>query len=194
MNPRAFLHDDDIVIYCEPDTKAVHAGMVQVYERAKAKVAMRGPEWIDADGEVHERRYRITFAEERETRSERQQRFYRGPVLKQISEQAPGGWTADAWHEAFKRTVLGFETVRVAVAGRKRTTTYQRLRSTTDLTVKQMSDYLDEVIATATTDLGVVFVFIPKEREDVRYRKPVRRATAPASQANLSRKTIELVS
>ena len=179
-NPRAFLHDDDIVIYCDGAPKAVHAAARQVYERAKTVADMRGTEWVDDDGVVHPRRYRYTFAEDREDRSMRQHRFYRGPVLGQISEQAPGHWTPDAWHEAFKRTILGYETVRVEVAGRKRVTTYQRLRSTTSLSVKQMSEYLDEVIATATTDLGVVFVFNPREREDVRYRRPTRKVAAPA--------------
>ena len=183
MNPRAFLHDDDVVIYCEAGPQSVHAAARQVYERAKTVASARGFEWVDEEGEVHTRRYRFTFAEDRETRSMRQHRFYRGPVLGQISEQAPGQWTPDAWHEAFKRTILGYETVRVEVAGRKRVTTYQRLRSTTDLTVKQMSEYLDEVIATAATDLGVTFAFNPKEREDVRYRRPVRRVAAPPAPA-----------
>ena len=183
MNPRAILHDDDIVVFTAATAHAVHAGVLQVYERAKTKVAANGPEWTDDDGVGHERQYRLTFAEVREDRSARQNRFYWGPVLTQIAAQAPGNWTPDAWHEAFKRTILGFEVVKVKVAGRKRATIYRRLRSTTDLTVKQMSEYLDQVLATAATDLGVVFDLDPAEREAVRYRKPARKPrteTAPA--------------
>lgn len=183
MNQRAILHDDDIVVFTAATAHAVHAGVLQVYERAKTKVAANGPAWTDAEGVVHERQYRITFAEVRESKTERQGRFYWGPVLTQIAAQAPGNWTPDAWHEAFKRTILGYEIVKVRVAGRKRPTIYRRLRSTTDLTVKQMSEYLDQVLATAATDLGVAFDLDPVEREAVRYRKPARKPkteTAPA--------------
>jgi hypothetical protein len=175
VNQRAILHDDDIVVFTAATTHAVHAGMLQVYDRAKTKVAANGPDWTDGEGVVRDRQYRLTFAEVREDRSERQNKFYWGAVLKQIAAQAPGNWTPDAWHEAFKRTVLGFEVVKVRVAGRARPTVYRRLRSTTDLTVKQMSEYLEQVIATAATELGVVFDLDPVEREAVRYRKPVRK-------------------
>jgi hypothetical protein len=179
MNPRAFLHEDDVVLYAPAEPKAAHAAVLQLWDRAKVIIAARGPDWTDADGEVHPRQYRLTFAEEREEVTVKQHRFYRGPVLKQISEQAPGGWTELAWHGAFKRQILGYETVREQVAGRKRLTVYQRLRSTSDLSVRQMSDYIDEVIATANTDLGVVFVFKPREREAVRWKPTVRKAKAP---------------
>lgn len=175
MNQRAILHDDDIVVFTAATTHAVHAGILQVYDLAKVKVAANGADWTDDEGVVHERQYRLTFAEVREDRSERQNKFYWGAVLKQISAQAPGNWTPDAWHEAFKRTILGYEVVKVKVAGRKRPTVYRRLRSTTDLTVKQMSEFLEQVLATAATDLGVVFDLDPAERQAVRYRKPARK-------------------
>jgi hypothetical protein len=137
-------------------------------------VQARGQEWTDADGEIHARRWKVSIAEDQDTMSTRQQRFYWGVVLKQIAAQAPGGWTPEAWHGAFKRTTLGYEVTQEPVAGRKRSVTIRRLRSITKLTVKQMSDYLDQVIATATTDLGVVFEF-DAEREAVRYQPPKRR-------------------
>jgi hypothetical protein len=175
MSQRAVLNADDIVVYTAPTQQAIHAAVMQVYSVAKVRAAMKGPDRTDADGEIHERRYRLTFGEVREDRSERQNKFYWAAVLKQIADQAPGGWTVDAWHEAFKRTVLGYETIKVMVAGRKRPTIYRRLRSTTDLTVPQMSQYLDQVIADATTALGVVFDLDPVEREAVRHVKKARR-------------------
>lgn len=183
MNRSAILHDDDIVVFTAATTHAVHAGILQVYERAKTKVAANGPAWTDDDGVVRERQYRLTFAEVRESRTERQNRFYFGPVLKQISAQAPGNWTKDAWHEAFKREILGYEIIKVRVAGRKRPTVYRRLRSTTGLSVEQMSDYIDQVLATAATDLGVIFDLDPAERQAVRHRKPSRKRKTEAAAA-----------
>lgn len=173
----------DIAIYTDGAKEALHAAFRRAYEMAKVSVCAAGLERVDGDGEIHRRQWRIVFGEEVDDRSLRQNRFYWGVVLKQISQQAPGGWTADAWHEAWKRTVLGYEIVSVQVAGRKRRAVYRRLRSTSALTVKQMSDYLDQVIATATTDLGVVFDFDLQEREAVRYVKPKRKTAAVEREA-----------
>lgn len=174
------LHDHAVVRYIAPTREALHAAITEVYALGKGQIASNDPTVIDAEtGEVLERRYAVVFVEVQETRRARQNRFYWGPVLRQIAEQAAGGWTPDAWHEAFKRTILGYEVLQVKVAGRKRTTTIRRLRSTTSLSVKQMSEYLDQVIATAATDLGVVFDLDPVEREAVRYRPKKRKAAAP---------------
>lgn len=177
-------NDDDITLYLSPSRGALHTAISQLYERARERIASRDTHVVDNDtGEVIERQYRVTFSEDRDGRSLRQLRFYWGVVLKQISEQAMlngARYSAKGWHEAFKRQVLGFEVVKVQVAGRKHPQVYRRLRSTTDLTVKQMSEYLDEIIATATTDLGVVFNLDPVERESVRWRRKPRKVVAPA--------------
>lgn len=168
-------NDDTIAIDCAPTPEAFRAAATRLYELGRARIALSDRHRVDPDtGESVERRYRLTFGEYAEDRTLLQNAFYWAAVLKQIAEQAPGGWTVDAWHEAYKRTELGYEIKRVKVAGRKRPTVYRRLRSTTDLTVKQMSDYLDRVIASATTALGVVFIFRDDEREAVRYRRPAR--------------------
>ena len=175
------LHDDDILRYVAPTPEALHAAVREVYALAKDRVLMTDPTRTDGEtGEIVDRRYAVLFVELRETRRARQNRFYFGPVLRQIAEQAPGGWTTDAWHEAFKRTVLGYEIEVARVAGKKRPVTYRRLRSTTKRSVQQMSEYIDEIIATATTDLGVVFQLDPVEREAVRYRQKKRAAKAIA--------------
>jgi hypothetical protein len=168
-----------ITIEMSPTREAYRAGMARLYELGLQQVLGNDPERIDHNtGEVVERRYRVSFEEVIPDRTVLQNAFYWAAVLKQISEQAPGNWTPDAWHEAFKRTELGYEVMRVKVAGRKKPTVYRRLKSTTDLTVKQFSDYLDRVIASATTALGVTFEFRADEREAVRYRRPARKVKA----------------
>lgn len=174
---------------CVGTREAVHAVVLQLNEHAKAAVASAAPR-VDTDtGEIQPRLYRVTFEEVEDTLSDRQRRFYWGPVLGQIAAQGRQDgrmWDQEAWHAMFKRVVLGYEVVKERVAGRKRATSYRRLRSITSLTVKQMSDYLDEVIALASAELGVSFVFEKDERESVRFRKPQRKprvADQPQTQA-----------
>lgn len=92
-------------------------------------------------------------------RSLEQNRYYWGPLLGTISEQVrtPDRWTAEAWHQLFRRQFLGYEVKREVVAGKKRPVTIRRLRSTRDLTVKQFATYLEQITAYATTELGVEF-------------------------------------
>jgi hypothetical protein len=117
------------------------------YERARALIA---------DG----KEVRIRAEEAEDERSLRQNRFYWGCVLKEISEQARidgQQWVADAWHQYGKRTFLGYEFKRTVIAGRKRKAVSKQLRSTTKLSVKRMSEYLEKLMAFAVTDLGVRF-------------------------------------
>lgn len=103
---------------------------------------------------------RIQALEHEPDRSVQQNRFYWGPCLNEVAEQARiegQRWTAEAWHELFKRMFLGYEIKKVKVAGRKRATVIRRLRSTTGLKVRAMSTYLEKVQAFASTDLGVRF-------------------------------------
>lgn len=174
------VHETDLVLTCVATVESMRAAMVNAYEYAKGRChAPDDIEWIDNEtGEVMTRQLRIVIGPDVEDRSLKQNRFYWGPVLRQISEQAVmngARYSAEGWHEAFKREVLGFEVIKVPVAGRKRLQVYRRLRSTTDLSVKQMSEYLDQIIATATTDLGVEFVFKPQEREAVRWRRRTKK-------------------
>ena len=118
-----------------------------VYDRARDLIA---------DG----KQVRIRAEEAEDTRSLQQSRFYWGVVLAEIAEQARVGgdrWSAEAWHEYGKRTFLGYEFKRITIAGRKRKAVSKQLRSTTRLSVRRMSEYLDKVMAFAVTDLGVVF-------------------------------------
>ena len=93
-------------------------------------------------------------------RSLKQNAFYWKAVLEQIAQGATLGgvrYTADAWHEYFKRTILGYEIKKVAVAGSKRKKVIRRLKSTTGLSVRAMSKYLEQVQAFAATELGITF-------------------------------------
>lgn len=184
MKRPILLDDTAVVLYADGAPEALHAAALQLYSRAKAQVAALGVERVDADGEVHRRRWRFVFGEEEDDRSLRQNRFLWGVVYRQISERAQVNgqrYTAEAWHELFKRQFLGFEVIKAPVAGRKRTTVYRRLRSTTGLTVKQMSEYLDQVIAFASTDLGLTLELDPAEREATRYRPKARKREAVAA-------------
>lgn len=127
--------------------EAAHEAAMLAYRQAQA---------IIANGQ----RARITAAEQEDDRSLQANRYYWAVCLREISEQATIGgqrYTVDAWHELFKRQFLGYEVVKVRVAGKKRPTIIRRLRSTTRLKVKAFGKYLDEVQAFAATDLGVHF-------------------------------------
>lgn len=104
------------------------------------------------------RRVRITVREDDEPLTHRQRKFYHGVVLGQIAEQVRVGrrrYAMRAWKELY-RDMFMFE------------------QSTEDLGVKEYSDLIDCVIAHATTELGVVFHFDPREREAVRWKAPRR--------------------
>lgn len=179
MNHRAILHDDDIVVFTAATVHAVYAAVLQVYNQAKARVAANGPEWTDDDGVVHERQYRLTFAEVREDLTVKQRRFLHGPVLGQIAEQVrmPDGsrYVAAIWKEYFRKLYLPDRWASYRMPGAKRATPHRVRVSTEDLSIKQYSELIDKVLAHATTELGVVFDLDPAERQAVRYRKPARK-------------------
>lgn len=103
---------------------------------------------------------RIVCEEHEDDRTIQQNRFYWGPCLREIAEQAViegQRWTAEAWHELFKRMFLGYEIKKTRVAGKKRPVVIRRLKSTTGLKVKAMGIYLDKLQAFASTDLSVRF-------------------------------------
>lgn len=93
-------------------------------------------------------------------RSIQQNKFY-WAILNVIANQANVGgqrWSADAWHELFKRQFLPRKVKKTKVAGKKRPVVSVTLGSTTELSIKRMGEYLEKLIAFAVTDLGVVFM------------------------------------
>lgn len=106
------------------------------------------------------RRLAVTIRELEDERTLQQLKFYWGPMLKDISEQATIAGTKyskDAWHELGKRQFLPRRTTKTKVAGRSRPVITTTLGSTKGLSVRKMSKYLEEFMAWAVTDLGVVF-------------------------------------
>lgn len=110
-----------------------------------------------ADG----KRVRLRCHEAKDTRSLKQNAFLWAGVYSEISLQAVvcgERWISEAWHELFKRMFLGYRYERQpGIAGVSKDRAVRVLRSTTELTVKEMGAYLDKVLAYGTTDLGVQF-------------------------------------
>lgn len=110
-----------------------------------------------ADG----KRVRMRCHEAKDTRSVKQNAFLWAGVYSEISLQAVvcgERWISEAWHELFKRMFLGYRYERQpGIAGVSKDRAVRVLRSTTELSVKEMSVYLDQVLSYGTTDLGVTF-------------------------------------
>lgn len=115
--------------------------------------------WIGQQLEAG-REMELVAREIEDNRSLRQNAFYWSYVLKAISQQAViDGIGADeeGWNKYFKRRVLGYRVIKTRLPGSKRPSITRELRSTKDLKVKPMSDYLEQVMAIAASDFGVTF-------------------------------------
>ncbi|THF64336.1 RusA family crossover junction endodeoxyribonuclease [Pseudothauera rhizosphaerae] len=97
----------------------------------------------------------VIVTEEERKRNAEQNRFYWGPVLTTIAEQA---WVngrrfdKDVWHEHYARLFGVMEEI-VLPSGEIVT----RRKSTTQMTVGEFSEYLDRVQADASQEMGVCF-------------------------------------
>lgn len=103
------------------------------------------------------RRVKVTVEDVEDDRTEQQAGYYWGVVLRDVSEQVVVGgvkYTKDAWHEYGKREFLPRKTKKVKVAGRARAVVTTVIASTTDLSVRQMGEYLEKWMAFAA-DHGV---------------------------------------
>jgi hypothetical protein len=110
-----------------------------------------------------------------DARSIQQHRYYWGVVLEDVAEQvvvAGQRYTKDAWHEYGKRQFLPRKTKKVKVAGRARPVVTTVIASTTDLSVRQMGDYLEKWMAFAAENGVTVREPLPPElRPQRRTRK-----------------------
>lgn len=98
---------------------------------------------------------RIIITSEQQKRTPEQNRFYFGVVLKTIAEQAwieGTQYSADVWHEHLAEKFCP-RVEFLLPYGEVRT----RRKSTTEMTVKEFSDYVTTVQAHAGTELGVSF-------------------------------------
>ena len=106
------------------------------------------------------RRLLLTLQEAEDDRTIRQNKFMWGFVLRIISEQAQVegiGATSEGWNHYYKRMFLGYRIAKTKLPGKKRPSITRTLKSTKDLKVKAMSDYLDKVMAHAATTFCVAF-------------------------------------
>lgn len=166
--------------------EAVHEAITHGYSLAKVLLQ---------DG----KRVSVNIGEDEEPLTVKQRKFFHGIVLMQIAEQVRvegQRYTLDVWKEYFRKLFLGSGGYRYvmrrqlrwdpklcALVQPKRATPHRELVSTEDLSIKQYSELIDKVIAHAQTDLGVAFHFIDFEREEVRWKPPVRKQREPAAQA-----------
>lgn len=96
----------------------------------------------------------IVTAEERK-RNDLQNRFYWGAVLRSISEQAwvdGKQYDKDTWHEFFARAYGVCDELTLPDGE-----IITRRKSTTQMSVGEFSEYLDQIQAHASTELGVEF-------------------------------------
>ena len=106
------------------------------------------------------RRLAVTIQEAEDDRTLKQNKFLWGFVYKHISEQAQVegiGAPAEGWNRYYKQMFLGYRIEKTKLPGKKRPSITRTLRSTKDLKVKPMTDYLDKVMAHAATTFGVAF-------------------------------------
>lgn len=127
--------------------EGAHQGAITLYEHAQTLLAARKGAEVE-----------LIVRECEDDRTSRANRFYWGVVLKTIAGHCfvnGERYSADAWHELFKREFLGYSVKRIQVAGRKKKQVIRRLRSTSDLKVRAFSQYLEKIMAYAATELGL---------------------------------------
>lgn len=125
--------------------------------RNVAVVVLQQARLMIADGKA----VRMRCHEAKDTRSVKQNAFLWAGVYSEISLQAKicgERWISEAWHELAKRMFLGYRYERApGIAGVSGDRAVRVLRSTTELSVKEMSEYIEKVLAYGITDLGVTF-------------------------------------
>jgi hypothetical protein len=122
--------------------------------------------------------------------SRRQRGYYWAVVLEEVSQQVSVGgvkYTKDAWHEYGKREFLPRKTKKTRVAGRRRPVVTTVIASTSDLTVRQMGQYLEKWMAFAAENGVTVSEPLPPE-----LRAKARRARA-VEQQQVDRETGEIL-
>jgi len=113
---------------------------------------------------------------ERRKRTKPQNRRYWGNgVLSQIAQQAAVNgklFSAETWHEQFKRMFIGvIELPNGQVIG----------KSSTTLSTLEFCEFSDKVEAFAATELGVTFYDLQPHNQDLEARKPVKKRELEAA-------------
>ena len=86
--------------------------------------------------------YKLSLKRSTKARSNQQNRYYWGVIIKMISEET--GMFPDETHDALKWKFL-----------RKSAGRFETVHSTTRLSTNEFSEYIDKVIAFASTDLNM---------------------------------------
>ena len=180
---RALLADTDTVLYFA----ATQAARLQVMQQANAQARVLVEQAL-ADDEPG-RRIRVVVGVDHEDKTVKQRGFLHAAVLPQIAEQAKVvgiRYVVRTWKEFFRAMYLGdrWETFELPgqfdSKGRQKRSRRKVRVSTEDLSVKQYSHHIDQVIAYAASDLEVAFRFRAEEREAVRWVAKPRKARAAA--------------
>lgn len=121
-----------------------------LYNPQQATLALRGI-WPEIKAHLMAGK-RLQFTVKGEKRSAPQNRRYWGQgVLAQIAAQAVVNgkqYSAETWHEQFKRQFIGFDELpNGQIVG----------KSSTKLTKAEFSEFCQQIEAWAATELGVVF-------------------------------------
>jgi len=133
---------------------------VTCYEPVQAHNALNRVIWPHLKANVTAGRRMVLILKEFEDDRTIQQNKYMWVILGEISKQAKPcgvGFLPEGWHWYFKRKFLGYRFNKVSIPGNKRISVIKELRSTTKLSVKKMTEYLDKVQAHAATEFGVEF-------------------------------------
>lgn len=182
---RALLADTDTVLYFA----ATQDARLHVMRHANAQAAVLVDQAL-ADGEPG-RRIRVVVGVDHEDLTVKQRGFLHKAVLPQIAEQvSPLGnrHVMKVWKEYYRAMFLGdrWETYEVPgqvdSKGRQKRKRRKVRVSTEHLSIKQYSNYIDQVIAHAVTEWSVSFRFIAEEREAVRWKPKPRKARAAAEE------------
>lgn len=153
-----------------------HALYLELHEPHSAHaLVVRGWEWAKqriADGKPVVAEFSLL----EEKRDVQRNREYWGYVLRPISEQAQVdgiGSDAEGWHWFYKKMFLGYRFVKIRQPGKKRPIVRRELRSTTDLSDREMREYMEQVRAHAATTFSVQFPAMPRDTA-----APARRTAA----------------
>ena len=136
-----------------------HAAITEAYAHAKLLIV---------DG----KRVSITVEPEQELMTLRQRRFFHGPVLGQIADQAHDEdgtkYPRKVWKEFYREKFLGSRWEQLKLPGQAPKPFEVRV-STEDLSVREYSEHIERVIAHAVTELGVSFNLDQREHEATRW-------------------------
>lgn len=129
-------------------------------EQAKRAIAGQIAPYCKAQWQNGIERLRVTIEPEEDAKSVQQRKFYHGVVLTEIVQQAKANgqkFPMAVWKEYFRDKYIGYEwkVYLDPMTGKKKR---RKVRiSSEDLGVRAYSKVIEQVIAEAATELGVMF-------------------------------------